>query len=61
MPFGRRMAAQTPKELKMNGQREEYQKVKDQPHKDRVIQLVVIGVKMDKDVVAELLDTALVY
>ena len=44
----------------MNGQREEYQRVKDQLHKDRVIQLVIIGVEMKQDEIIRLLDTALV-
>lgn len=59
LPFGRRLAAQTKQELEMNWQREEYLTIKDKPNKDRVIQLVVIWVKMDKKVISDLLDKAL--
>jgi hypothetical protein len=54
------MAAQTQQELQESGQREEYQKVKDQPHKDRVTQLVIIGVEMKQDIIVTLLDAALI-
>lgn len=60
MPFGRRMAAQTKQELETNGQREEYLSIKDTPNQDRVIQLVIIGVDVDKDQIEQLLDNALV-
>jgi G3E family GTPase len=59
VPFGRWMGSQTREELEESGQREEYMKIKDLPNKDRVIQLVIIWVKMDKDAIAQLLDTAL--
>jgi G3E family GTPase len=59
IPFWRWMGAQTKQELEMNGQREEYLEIKDRPNKDRVTQLVIIWVKMDRDHIAELLDTAL--
>jgi G3E family GTPase len=59
IPFWRWLAAQTKEELEMNGQREEYLEIKDRPHKDRIIQLVIIWVKMDKENIAKLLDTAL--
>ncbi len=60
MPFGRRMAAQTKQELETNGQREEYLNIKDTPNQDRVIQLVIIGVDVDKNQIEQLLDNALV-
>ncbi len=60
VPFWRWMASQTKQELEMNGQREEYQKVKDQQHKDRVTQLVIIGVEMKQDIIVTLLDAALI-
>ena len=59
VPFGRWMATQTQQELEENGQREEYQKIKDRPYKDRVIQLVIIWVNIEKDIIVTLLDTAL--
>ncbi len=60
VPFWRWMASQTKQELEMNGQREEYQKVKDQPHKDRVTQLIIIGVEMKQDIIVTLLDAVLI-
>lgn len=60
VPFWRWMAAQTQQELQESGQREEYQKVKDQQHKDRVTQLVIIGVEMKQDIIVTLLDAALI-
>lgn len=59
IPFWRWLAAQTKEELEMNGQREEYLEIKDRPHKDRIIQLVIIWVKMDKKIITDLLDKAL--
>jgi hypothetical protein len=44
----------------MNGQREEYLDVKDRPNKDRIIQLVIIGVNIDKDKIIDRLDQALI-
>jgi G3E family GTPase len=60
IPFGRRLASQTKQELEMNGQREEYLDVKDRPNKDRIIQLVIIGVNIDKDKIIDRLDQALI-
>ncbi len=60
IPFWRWLAAQTKEELEMNGQREEYLEIKDRPHKDRIIQLVIIWVKMDKENISKLLDTVLI-
>lgn len=60
IPFWRWMGAQTKQELEMNGQREEYLEIKDRPNKDRVTQLVIIWVKMDKEHICQLLDKALI-
>lgn len=60
IPFGRRLAAQTKQELELNGQREEYLEIKDRPQKDRVTQLVIIGVDINKDTISDRLDQALV-
>lgn len=60
IPFWRWMGAQTKQELEMNGQREEYLEIKDRPHKDRVTQLVIIWVKMNKENISQLLDKALI-
>jgi G3E family GTPase len=60
IPFWRWLGAQTKQELEMNGQRKEYLEIKDRPHKDRLIQLVIIWVQMDKESIAHLLDTALI-
>lgn len=54
------MGAQTKQELEMNGQREEYLEIKDRPQKDRVTQLVIIGVNINKDTISDRLDQALV-
>jgi G3E family GTPase len=59
VPFGRWMANQTKQELQESGQRDEYLKIKDHPNKDRLTQIVLIGVKMDKDIVTDILDKAL--
>jgi len=59
IPFWRWLGAQTKQELEMNGQREEYLEIKDRPNKDRVTQLVIIWVKMDKEHICQLLDKAL--
>jgi len=50
----------TKAELEEIGQREEYLQIKDNPNKDRVTQLILIGVKMDKALITTLLDQALV-
>lgn len=54
------MGAQTKQELEMNGQREEYLEIKNRPQKDRVTQLVIIGVDLDKQYVSDRLDQALI-
>lgn len=60
IPFWRWMGAQTKQELEMNGQRDEYLEIKDRPHQDRVTQLVIIWVKMNKENISQLLDIALI-
>ena len=60
IPFWRWMGAQTKQELEMNGQREEYLEIKNRPQKDRVTQLVIIGVDLDKQYVSDRLDQALI-
>lgn len=60
VPFWRWMGSMTRQELEMNGQWEEYLEIKDLPNKDRIIQLVIIWVKMDKYLIISLLDNALV-
>jgi hypothetical protein len=60
VPFGRWLAAQTKQELEESEQREEYLAIKHLPNKDRVTQLVLIGVEMSQEQITALLDTALV-
>lgn len=60
IPFGRWMGSQTKEELESTGQREEYLQIKDLPGQDRVVQIVIIGVKIDKDQIIQLLDSALI-
>lgn len=59
VPFGRWLAAQTKQELELNGQREEYCAVQHLQQKDRIIELVIIGVDMDRVHIEQLLDKAL--
>lgn len=54
------MGAQTKQELELNGQREDYLEIKDRPEKDRVTQLVIIGVHIDQKTISNRLDQALV-